>query len=327
MTHRVSGGDLLVGTDRAAARAWEVCLGTRRTNPDACSPDGRWVDSRSMSARWRVEQRPGGDVLRFDWLDESIGLAVSEEIAAEDDGLRLRFSARALGLASGIVAARFPIVAIDYQGQGGPAAELVLPRGNFGIQCRDCGAFAAMYPGIYQTMPWFGVLKAQAGLYLGAHDPRGAMKRVVVSGPRTPGYSFFEIYPEDSGAVGNAIEPDWSFDVTPVCAERGWPALAHHYKTWVSAQTEWGRAPLLRDRNDIPAAVRDGAWWFVHSIVPEAGIDLLEQGTLRWRKDFADLPTIHHWYEWHTPGMDRGFPTHRPSRGRRRRSPDFRRTR
>ena len=268
-----------------------------------------------MPVDWRVEQNASGGVLRFTWVDEALGLSVKEEIAPAGDGLRMRLSATALGLMTGLVAARFPILTIDYQGVGGSSGALLLPRGNLGIQCRDCRGFAAMYPGIYQTMPWFGALKGTAGLYVGAHDPKGSMKRVVVSGPQAPGYSFFEIYPEDSGAAGNSIDPEWSFDVTPVCAERGWPAVAHHYKEWVSANAEWGRAPLLRDRSDIPRDVREGAWWFAHSIVPEAGIDLLERGTLQWKKDFHDLPTIHHWYEWHTPGMDRGFPTHLPKPG------------
>jgi len=316
VTHRVSAGDLIgSGLVRSDGRAWEICLGSPRTDPDTCGRDGMWIDSRTMPSKARIERTTAGNVLRFTWVDEVRGLSVQQDVLPVQDGLHLRLSATATGLEKGLVAARFPILAIDYRERGGSPGELVIPRGNLGIQCRDCRFFGAMYPGIYQTMPWFGVLKGSAGLYVGAHDPKGSMKRVVVSGPQAPGYSYFEIYPEASGAIGNSIEPDWPVDVAPVCAKRGWPALAHRYKEWVGANTEWGRAPLLRNRSDLPIDLREGAWWFVHSIVPDGGIDLLEQSTDRFRKDFPNLPTIHHWYEWHKPGMDRGFPDHWPKPG------------
>lgn len=316
VTHRVSGGDLVTPpASRSEARAWEVCLGKRTTDPDLCGPDGVWVDSRSMPVRWRVAKTTDGSVLLFQWSDSVRGLSVDQEVSVSGDGLVLRLAARALGTALGIVAVRFPFLEFDYRPRDGSKGELVIPRGNLGLRCSECRVFGAIYPGMYQTMPWFGVLKGNAGLYVGAHDPTGSMKRVVAVGPRGDGKSYFEIYPEDSGAVGNVVAPDWSFDVAPVCAERGWPALAHRYKEWVTSSTDWGHAPLLRDRADIPADLRDGAWWFVHSIVPEAGIDLLEAGTNRFRRDFPDLPTVHHWYEWHRPGMDRGFPDHFPKPG------------
>ncbi|MFO0691362.1 MAG: DUF6259 domain-containing protein [Myxococcota bacterium] len=268
-----------------------------------------------MPAEWRVVEAASGGVLRFHWSDRDRGLAVDQEISIQGDGLALRLAARATGTRRGIVAVRFPFLDLDYRSDGGRHGELVIPRGNLGLRCSDCRAFSAMYPGMYQTMPWFGVLKGNVGLYVGAHDPMGAMKRVVAFGPGGIGKSYFELYPEDSGAVANEVSPDWAIAVVPVCAERGWPALAHVYKEWVTSSTAWGRAPLLRDRADIASDLRDGAWWFVHSIVPEGGIALLEAGTDRFRQDFPNLPTVHHWYEWHRPGMDRGFPDHLPKPG------------
>ncbi len=318
VTHRRTGGDLLIPSrDDAHAGAWEICLGGPRTHPDSCSPDGLWVDSRKLQSSWRSIDTGGTLAVRFSWSDASLGLSVTQDLVAAEEGLKARISARSNGTRYGIVAVRFPIVHMDYGGARGSDGELVVPRGNLGIKCRDCYGDRAYYPTIYQTMPWFGMLKGEQGLYVGAHDPSGSMKRVAASGPKGDGTSFFEIYPEDSGALGNAVEPNWDYEIAPICARRGWPALAHHYKGWVTANTEWGRARKLVERTDIPRDLRDGAWWFVHSIADDAPIDVLEQQTEANRKDFPGIPTVHHWYSWHRPGMDRGFPDHLPKPGLR----------
>ncbi len=318
VTHRRTGGDLLTPSrDDAHAGAWEICLGGPRTHPDSCSPDGLWVDSRKLRSSWQSIDTGGILAVRFSWSDASLGLSVSQDLVAAEEGLKASLSARSNGTRYGIVAVRFPIVHMDYGGARGFDGELVVPRGNLGIKCRDCYGDRAYYPTIYQTMPWFGMLKGGQGLYVGAHDPSGSMKRVAPSGPKGDGTSFFEIYPEDSGALGNAVEPGWEYEIAPICARRGWPALAHHYKSWVTTNTEWGRARKLFERPDIPRDLLDGAWWFVHSIADDAPVDVLEQQTVGNRKDFPGIPTIHHWYSWHRPGMDRGFPDHLPKPGLR----------
>lgn len=316
VTRARNGGDLVAAPPNPGqARAWEICLGTRRTNPDSCNPEGSWRDNRNMNSSWQVVDGPGEPAVRFRWVDEKLGLDVVQTLVLDRRGLRARLTVRSSGLLASIVAVRFPMVNINYGGSDASLAELVLPRGNLGTLCRNCSGSQAMYPSMYQTMPWFGVLEGAYGLYVGAHDPSGSIKRVVASGPKAPGPSYFEIYPEDSGAYGNSVEPDWYFEIAPICANRGWPALAHHYKEWVGAETEWGRATRLIDRVDLPRDVLDGAWWFSHSIVPKDGIEVLERQTRDNRKDFPDVPTVHHWYEWHMPGMDRGFPTHSPKPG------------
>lgn len=316
LTHRRTGGDLLIpSSDDAHAGAWEICLGGPRTHPDSCSPDGMWVDSRRLRSSWRTLDADGTIGVRFSWSDAPLGLSVNQDLITSEDGLRARLSARANGARYGIVAVRFPIVHLDYSSARGPGGELVTPRGNLGVKCRDCYGDRAYYPTIYQTMPWFGMLKQGQGLYVGAHDPSGAMKRVVTSGPKGDGTSYFEIYPEDSGALENAVEPGWDFEISPICARRGWPALAHHYKSWVTSNTEWGRSRKLVERADIPSDLLAGAWWFVHSIADEAPVAILEEQTAENRKDFPGIPTVHHWYSWHRPGMDRGFPDHLPKPG------------
>ncbi|MEZ4282042.1 MAG: DUF6259 domain-containing protein, partial [Myxococcota bacterium] len=212
---------------------------------------------------------------------------------------------------------RFPMVTIDYSNSGAARGELVIPRGNLGLKCGDCNGFGAFYPNIYQTMPWFGALNGDDGLYLGAHDPNGAMKRIVTVGPSGKGPSYFEIYPEWSGKPRNSVDPDWYFEIAPLCAKRGWPALAHEYKEWVLGSTPWGAAPLLKDRSDIPKSIRDGAWWVNYSIPRLAGVEVLSDRSRNFKADFRGIPTVHHWYEWHEPGMDRGAPVHTPKHGTR----------
>lgn len=318
LTSRAFGGDLIrEQRGKNSDRAWEVCVGTERTIPESCSPAGAWIDNRNMPATWSIVEDESGSIVRFTWVSESLDIEIEQDLMLRNGRLSARLSARSNSLTKGIVAARFPLVRVDYGTGQAASGELILPRGNLGIKCHDCRQFQAIYPTIYQTMPWFGVIRGDHGLYVGAHDPKGRMKRVVVDGPKSQSVSYFEIYPEASGIAGNILDPDWYFEVAPICAKRGWPALAHLYKEWTTAATDWGRAPRLIDRSDIPRDVRDGAWWFNYSISRNAGIDVLVKRTIRDQVDFQNIPTVHHWYGWHDPGMDRGFPTHRPKNGTR----------
>lgn len=316
VTSRSFGGDLL--RDPGGGRpgpAWKICLGTARTLVESCSPEGVWINNEDLQvARTQIESATGS-VVRLTWTSATSGVEVIQDISLIGRSLKVRLSAKSESANRGIVAARFPYINIDYGRDDPESGELIVPRENLGIKCRDCPGWQVVYPNLYQTMPWFGVLRGVHGLYLGAHDPTGAMKTVFAAGPASAGTSFFEIYPESSGDPGNRLDPKWDFEIAPICAKRGWPAIAHFYKEWASQMTTWGRAPLLTERADIPRDIRDGAWWFNHSIARDAGVDVLFERTKNNQLELNGFATVHHWYEWHEPGMDRGAPVHNPKAG------------
>ena len=311
------GIDLLRPKDPSHPAAWQLCLGDLSTDPDSCQPGGLLLQSPSVSGSWAATTENGAPALEMSWNGVDGDVAVTTRYFIRDGALHGRIIVRDGDKNErGIVYARFP----ELNGVGRPLGDsvsLVLPRYNLGIVCEACGGVAAYYPSLYQSMPWFGYLTGSYALYIGAHDPSGQIKRFNVAGPGDSGQgaSWVELYPESSGTPGNLLAPAWDFVIAPLCADLGWPVLADVYRGWVTTETEWGRAPRLDQRLDIPEDIRTGAWWFAHSTDRQAPVQVLKDASLSNRRDLSAVPTVHHWYGWHDPGMDRGFPNFRPKPG------------
>lgn len=300
---------------RGLAPSWQICLGTRRTDPDTCKPDGVSIVSQNLPTSWALTERSTGGLLRFRSTDASTGLQVTVDFELTAENVQARIESQVPASSElGVVSTRFPILAGAGRRLTGKE-QLILPRYNFGIACDDCVEFHDRYPSMYQTMPWFGYLDGEHGLYVGAHDPIGRYKVVHAGGPLAKNPSYFETFPEQSGLPSNTSSAPGSFVIEPVCASRGWPALSHVYKSWVTQSTEWGRAQPVGARSDIPSDFLRGAWWFTHSINEKQSATHLSNTSEMNRSDFPGIPTVHHWYGWHLPGMDKGFPAFEPKSG------------
>ncbi len=308
--------DLLRPSEDSLAAAFEICRGGRGTNPSDCDPGGKLVRPRQVRAGWSTETVDGHVGLSMHWRDVD-GTDVQTHYQFRNGTLHARISARDLGRdpEEGIVHVRFPVLSGTARGIRG-GVKLVLPRFNLGLICDDCRGATEYYPRHFQPMPWFGYLEGNHGLYVGAHDARGRLKRVKAAGPAAPGESWFELYPEYSGSAANAVDMDWWTVIAPVCADRGWPTLTYHYRRWVTSETPWGRTDPLYQRSHPPADFREGVWWFNHSIGVEDSVERLAARSTRAHRQILG-GTAHAWYSWTTAGMNRGFPAFDPKPGTR----------
>lgn len=304
---RTIGHDLLAAPPRRfEPTAWRLCVGPVNRDPRSCGNSEGVFSSDQRRGSWQKIEVPGAAAIAITWTVDSFEMTV--EYRLDEKSLRARARVRQSGSSpEQIVSLRFPV--LPGLGQVGSAeSALVLPRTNLGLVCTACGSFSDLYPRKYQTMPWLGYLSGKHGLYIGAHDPAGAPKRFMASGPEATGQSWIEMYPNTRSDGHPAIAPAWWTVIRPTCDDRGWPALAQAYRDWVLQETPWGQAPLIRSREDIPSDLREGAWWFNESIRGGTPIARLERKTREDRAAIEQAPTIHHWYGWYESGMDRGNP-------------------
>src|SRR5215472_12415988 len=160
------------------------------------------------------------------------------------------------------------------------------------------------------VMPFFGFLRGQDGIYVGAEDPDMTPIEFDVTTPRhcvgdcSNSWTFIGLFPSHPGPLADPIAPTWWVHLLPVHGDRDWAMLTDVYKSW--ARTNRPMTPLAQ-RTDLPQILRDGPFWMLY-YSPDTGT--AAQFMQYWssvHRTITAAPFAVHLYNYYGPwGFDRG---------------------
>ena len=148
--------------------------------------------------------------------------------------------------------------------------------------------------------PVFACMMGNAGLYVGAHDPDGRIKRFICG---TRQDFRIETPVENAGVVGRAANGP-GFAVTVAAFAGDWWQAAKIYRAWALRQKWAAKGPIAR-RADYPRAMSDIDVWDI-VIADKAAV--VSNEIVRLKKVFPGLKLGLHWYCWHNSKFDTNFP-------------------
>jgi len=181
-------------------------------------------------------------------------------------------------------------------------------------------------------MQFFSLHNGRDSVYLGTCDAEGRAKNFLAE----PGKRMAVIHhPENLSEAGSGW-PDY-YPIEFGVFQGSWVDAARHYRAWALRQKWAGAGPL--SRRDVPAPVKDAAFWVCESWLwkdpPKAAAPSTNMA--EWVRDKgpgsgveADahelnapllaalermgVPTALHWYNWHQTAFDNQYPHFLPAR-------------
>ncbi len=173
----------------------------------------------------------------------------------------------------------------------------------------------AKYPGGWwwglQFMAAYAALPAPTGLYIGAHDPLGGVKDLLMEGdPQARAVRLSYDHPApDMGRPGNSFS--LGGEVVWQLYRGDWYDAAMIYKDWARHKARWW--PPLSDegRADTPLWMRELSLWAMGGWNPEVAPGQRVAATVeqvRELQHFMGIPMGLHWYRWHQIPFDNDYP-------------------
>lgn len=152
------------------------------------------------------------------------------------------------------------------------------------------------YPSSSATMQFSTIISGSEGLYLAAYDPECFYKEFLYE----TGVTYkMQNFPENMGSPGK----DFTLPYEAVIGsfKGDWIDAAKIYRSWATKQ-KWCSKGRLHEREDVPLWFKDISVWYVGS--PSEKMVKL--------REFIDVPTAFHWYNWHQIPFDKFYPDYFP---------------
>lgn len=149
-----------------------------------------------------------------------------------------------------------------------------------------------------------------SGLYLAAHDPRGADKEIVFSAlPEQNALSYHLVtHPSGMGTVGLGQDYALPYAAATGAFAGNWLAGAKLYRSWLPNAIWWPKQPIA-ERTDTPQWVKETALWLQSGGSAEQAVPRARAFT-----QFFDVPAATHWYSWHMIPFDDHYPEYFPAK-------------
>ncbi len=301
ITCRLGAQARFVRTNGQQADFWQLAFaGPNGTN------DMVVLDNHAAAASRQVERQ--GDTTTFRWqglslpgepnvVDVEAKVALPPGKAASTWTLRVANRSRQRAL----FATTYPYFRevapggkADVLRTGGPLGGRLFRNYAGSPSWEDVGVLPSTRP------PVFACMIGDAGLYVGAHDPEGRIKRFICG---TRQDFRIETPVENAGVVGRAADGP-GFAVTVAAFAGDWWQAAKLYRTWALRQKWAAKGPIAR-RRDFPRAMSDIDVWDI-VIADKAAV--VSNEIVRLKKVFPGLKLGLHWYCWHNSKFDTNFP-------------------
>ena len=197
----------------------------------------------------------------------------------------------------------------------GPAMRALYPGSMGHLEenpCRDACAWNGNYPSMSCVMPWEAVWDERAGrgFYIGAHDPKGGAKNVVLKGSSARSVVRVAV---PHRLAWDGARPDAPSELSGTVAWRpfagDWYAAARIYRDWVREHAVWYPKMGPNGRVSTPD-------WFKNLgfIVRTKGWATNAVADVKTCQDWLGVPVMAHWYVWHRQDFDNDYPHYFPAK-------------
>ncbi|MHB1002153.1 MAG: DUF6259 domain-containing protein [Armatimonadota bacterium] len=235
---------------------------------------------------------------KFDVLDVTVTCKLNEDADIALLGLNVVNHSDKFGLWNVV----FPVISSLSESGKSDAA---IGRGNWGQLYRNAAeTITGEYPSYTMPMQFMLVNEGSSGLYLAAHDPGAMTKNFNYN----PGVEFHvNTLPEDMGVPGSGWKSPYPFTIGVYHGD--WMTGCKMYRSWAVSSAPWARKGLIKDRKDVPVAMRNIAAW----IIGRHGQEEAASTGIRFAEAVGASVGVH-WYEWHKINFDRDYPSYFPAK-------------
>lgn len=204
--------------------------------------------------------------------------------------------------------------ALEFQVTG-PSFRALYPGSMGHVEENPCGAACAYhgnYPSMSCVMPWEAVWDERTGrgFYVGAHDPRGGAKYVVLKGvPARAGarVALTHRLSWDGTRPGAPSEMSGTIAWRPFAGD--WYPAARIYRDWVREHAVWYPKMGPKGRVSTPDWFKDLGF-----IVRTWGWATNAVADVKTCQEWLGVPVMAHWYVWHRQPFDNDYPHYFPAK-------------
>jgi len=310
LTRRADGVELIRPSAASEAESWETCVGGNTTSHLTCA-NGSTVRGKNVNGTWSIKNIGGTPTMSFMYTNLQGGINLETQWQLTSRGLRGKVIADdVVSDGVNIVKVKFPMINGFGTSLGDPIQVLV-PTGNIGeMYDENYTGGIYYYPSSSLNMQWVGVVNGGHALYMGSEDTSRGLKGFILgkmSHSLEP--AFVEQY-ANGIADGSSIYGAW-VDVETWPITDGWWDLARRYREF--AVPTFAPTPLTA-RTNVPQEIIDGKefWSIIYDTNSGNSIFTTVANELKANINHS---IAFHWYNWHTPGFDLGYPNYTPKAG------------